>query len=69
MFTWDVALDADDLIGLLGTLSWVITMAQDRREALIAETRRLLREALGMEGGVTVDVGFRADAFRSRRHD
>ena len=69
VFTWDVALDADDLIGLLGTLSWVITMAQDRREALIAETRRLLREALGMEGGVTVDVGFRADAFRSRRHD
>jgi SAM-dependent methyltransferase len=67
-FTWDVALDADDLIGLMGTLSWIITMAEDRRDALIAETRRLLREVLGMEGDVTVDVAFRADAWRSRRH-
>ena len=68
VFTWDVALDADDLIGLMGTLSWVITMAEARREALIAETRRLFRDALGMEGDVTVDVAFRADAWRTRRH-
>jgi len=68
VFTWDVALDADDLIGLMGTLSWVITMAEERREALIAETRRLLRDALGIEGDVTVDVAFRADAWRTRRH-
>ena len=68
VFTWDVALDADDLIGLMGTLSWVITMAEERREALIAETRRLLRDALGIEGDLTVDVAFRADAWRTRRH-
>ncbi len=66
-FTWDVALDADDLIGLLGTLSWVITMADDRRERLLAQARRLLRDLLGVEGDVTVDVAFRADAWRSRR--
>ena len=67
VFTWDVALNADELLGLLGTLSWVITMADDRRERVIAEAGRLLRELLGVEGEVTVDVAFRADAWRSRR--
>ena len=69
MFTWDVALNADELIGLLGTLSWIITMPDDRRERVVTEARRLLRELLGVEGDVTVDVAFRADAWRSRRHD
>jgi SAM-dependent methyltransferase len=66
-FTWDVALTADDLVGLLGTLSWVITMDGDARDALFDEARRLLRELLGVEGDVTVDVAFRADAWRTRR--
>jgi SAM-dependent methyltransferase len=67
VFTWDVALNADELIGLLGTLSWIITMPDDRRERVVAEARRLLRELLGVEGDVTVDVAFRADAWRSLR--
>jgi SAM-dependent methyltransferase len=29
MFRWDVALNADELIGLLGTFSWIITMPED----------------------------------------
>jgi SAM-dependent methyltransferase len=65
-FTWDVALDADDLIGLLGTLSWVIGLPEDERGHLVAEARRLLGELLGIEGDVTVDVAFRADVWRSR---
>jgi SAM-dependent methyltransferase len=69
VFTWDVALNADELIGLLGTLSWIITMPDDRRERVVAEARRLLRELLGVEGDVTVDVAFRADAWRARRND
>jgi hypothetical protein len=68
-FTWDIALDADELIGLLGTLSWVITMAPEDRDRLFAEARRLLRDLLGIEGEVTVDVAFRAEAWRSRRND
>jgi hypothetical protein len=68
-FTWDVALDADELIGLLGTFSWIITMPAPTRRRVMAEARRLLREFLGVEGEVTVDVAFRADAWRSRRHD
>jgi SAM-dependent methyltransferase len=66
--TWDVALTADDLIGLLGTLSWIITMPEERRERIFAEARRLLRDLLGIEGDRTVDVAFRADIWRARRH-
>ena len=67
VFTWDVALTADELIGLLGTFSWIITMSEDTRPRFVDEARRLLRELLGVEGEVTVDVAFRADAWRSRR--
>jgi SAM-dependent methyltransferase len=69
VFMWDVALNADDMVGLLGTLSWIITMSEETRQGVIAEARRLLRELLGVEGDVTVDVAFRSDAWRSRRHD
>jgi len=68
VFKWDVALDADALIGLLGTFSWIITMPDETRDAVIAEARRLLGELLGVEGDVTVDVAFRCEAWRSRRH-
>ena len=68
VFTWDVALNADELIGLLGTFSWIITMPEDTRARVIAEARRLLRDLVGVEGEVTVDVAFRSDAWRSRRH-
>jgi hypothetical protein len=67
-FTWDVALNADELIGLLGTFSWIITMPEETRVRVIAEARRLLRDLMGVEGEVTVDVAFRSDAWRSRRH-
>jgi hypothetical protein len=61
-------LNADDLIGLLGTFSWIILMPEERRRGVLAEARRLLGEFLGVEGEVTVDVAYRADAWRSRRH-
>ena len=66
VFRWDVALDADELIGLLGTFSWIITMPAETRNGVIAQARRLLRDLLGVEGEVTVDVTFRSDAWRSR---
>ena len=68
VFTWDVALNADELIGLLGTFSWIITMHEQTRKRVIAEARRLLAELLGIEGDATVDIAFRADAWRSRRN-
>jgi SAM-dependent methyltransferase len=66
-FTWDVPLAADDLIGLLGTFSWVIAMDQAARTRLLTRARGLLRELLGDEGEVTADVGFRAEAWRCHR--
>jgi SAM-dependent methyltransferase len=69
VFRWDVALDAEELMGLLGTFSWIITMPDDIRDRVIGEARMLLREILGVEGEVTVDVAFRSDAWRSRRID
>lgn len=66
LFTWEVALNADDLIGLLGTFSWFIMMEEKTRQRVFSEARRLLRELLGVEGDVTVDVAFRCDAYRSQ---
>jgi SAM-dependent methyltransferase len=68
VFLWDVALTADDLIGLLNTFSWIIAMDEVTRNGVLAEARRLLGELLGVEGDVTVDVAFRAEAWRSHRH-
>ena len=68
IFRWDVALDADDLIGLLGTFSWIITLPAETRVRVISEARRLLAELLGIEGDKTVDVAYRSDAWRTRRH-
>lgn len=69
IFRWDVALNAEDMIGLLGTLSWIITMPEETRGRVIDEARRILRDVLGIEGEATVDMAFRADAWRSRRLD
>ena len=62
-----MALDADDLIGLLSTLSWIITMPEEERTQLFVEARRLLADLLGVEGDVTVEVAFRCDIWRSYR--
>ncbi|HEX4127752.1 MAG TPA: class I SAM-dependent methyltransferase [Acidimicrobiales bacterium] len=67
VITWDVALNADELIGLLGTFSWVILMEEEARERLFDTARRVLRDMLGVSGDVTVDIGYRADVFKARR--
>ncbi|HEV3265390.1 MAG TPA: class I SAM-dependent methyltransferase [Acidimicrobiales bacterium] len=65
VLTWDVALTADELMGLLGTFSWIITMPEDRRTHVVAEARRLLGDVLGLSGDVTVDVRYRSEAWRT----
>jgi len=67
-FAWDIALDSDELIGLLGTFSWVITMPEERRMALLDEARAML-VAFGIVGSATVDVAWTTDAWRARRED
>jgi SAM-dependent methyltransferase len=67
VITWEVALNADELIGLLGTFSWVILMEDEARDRLFDTARRVLRDALGVSGDVTVDIGYRAEVFKARR--
>lgn len=64
---WDTALDADDLVGLLGTFSWVILMEEEARIRLLDTARRALGDMLGT-AGTTVEIGFRADVWKARRH-
>jgi SAM-dependent methyltransferase len=66
--TWEVALHADELIGLLGTFSWVILMEDDARARLLETARRALRDMLGVSGDATVDMAYRADVWKARRH-
>jgi SAM-dependent methyltransferase len=68
VITWDVALNAEDLVGLLGTFSWVILMEDEARARLFETTRRVLRDSFGVSGAVTVDIGYRAEVFKARRH-
>lgn len=63
--TWDVPLTAEELIGLLGTFSWIITMPDERRARVIAEARRVLDVGLGISGDVTIDVQYRSDVWRT----
>ncbi len=64
-FRWHVALTADDIVGMLGTMSWVITMNDAGREGLFDQARSVLAD-MGIEGDTTTDIGFRADTFRTR---
>jgi SAM-dependent methyltransferase len=66
-FSWDIALNAEELLGLLGTFSWVITLPEDTRVGIMDEARTLLTES-GIEGSTTVDITWRTDAWRARRH-
>jgi hypothetical protein len=63
---WDVALNADELIGLLSTFSWIILLPEGQRAAVLAEARRILRDGLGIAGEITVDVAYRSEAWRTR---
>jgi SAM-dependent methyltransferase len=67
VFRYRVALGADELIGLLGTSSWALTLADDERATLFAETRSFLAEVLGVEAQVKTDVPFAANAWRTNR--
>ena len=65
--TWEQSTTAEDLVGLLRTVSGVIVLPDDRRRAVIAEARHLLRRYGGLDGGAVVTLPFRADCWRTRR--
>ena len=65
--SWDLPMSADELVGLLGTVSGVIVLPEDRRRAVIAEVRDALRTYGDLDGDATVSLPFRADCWRARR--
>jgi SAM-dependent methyltransferase len=67
LFARSAAMDADDLVGLLGTRSHFIIMAADQRQRIVEEARRLLDEVLGVEGSTTVEMALRTRAWRAVR--
>jgi hypothetical protein len=44
-------------------------MPGEQRQHVVTEARRLLESLLGVDCETTVDVAFRAEAWRSRRID
>jgi hypothetical protein len=62
-------MSAEDLVGLLGTFSPILVMAEADRRRLLDDARERLATSLGLGDDATVDLGFRADAFRSRPTD
>ena len=64
---WELAMDADALVGLLGTFSWVILMDEASRAQLFETARRILREELSLSDAATVAVPYRSDVWRARR--
>jgi SAM-dependent methyltransferase len=65
VFRWNIAHTADDIIGLLGTMSVIITMDEEKRRRLLDEARRLLAEFMSLEGDATIDVEYQTDAWRA----
>ncbi len=64
---WKVAMRDDELIGLLGTFSWVLTLSDAERATLFEETRGFLAEVRGRASSDRVDVPLRAEVWRTHR--
>jgi ubiquinone/menaquinone biosynthesis C-methylase UbiE len=63
---WDIALNAEDLLGLLGTMSWILTMSEEKRQGVFVKAREALT-MLGIVGDTTVDVQYLAEGFKATR--
>jgi hypothetical protein len=66
VFRWTMPLDADQLIGLLGTFSAIITMNEERRNKVLETARQLLRDDLGVDGTTAIDIEFRCQMWKCR---
>jgi SAM-dependent methyltransferase len=65
----EVELNADALLGLLGTFSWVILMDETSREQLFETAQRMVRDELGDDETATVTLPYRTDVWRAHRDE
>lgn len=68
-FTWTVPMTRDQLLGMLGTMSWVILMDDGARADLLDRASDLLASGLGLSGEAMADVEFACATFRTTRRD
>jgi len=61
----ELHLSADQLVGMVGTLSSIILLDEAQRREVLDDTRRLLGEAAGLVGDATAQLPFTADCWRS----
>lgn len=64
---WTLPMTADDLVGMLGTVSGILVLPDDRRRAVISEVRDALGRYGDIEGDATIAAPFRAQCWRTRR--
>ena len=57
----------DDIVGLIGTFSWMLTLTDVERTPLLDDARATMGRVLAIDNDQTVDLGFRADCYRTRR--
>jgi SAM-dependent methyltransferase len=64
---WAVPMTMDELVGLLGTYSGVITASPERRDELFALARSYLRDETGLAEGEVVQMPYRAVCWKAVR--
>jgi len=65
-FPWSSTLTPADLVELVASRSWAITMPPPRREAMFADIRQLLATHPGTAGRDVVDLPYIARCYRTR---
>ncbi len=64
---WTRSLNAEQLLGMLGTFSGVITLPEEQRQAVMAQAAGHLAERDGLRDDATIELPFRARCWRTRR--
>ncbi|MEY9874210.1 SAM-dependent methyltransferase [Streptacidiphilus sp. MAP12-33] len=64
---WVNTLTGDQLLDMVASRSYVITMAEAEREALFAEVRDLLAHHPSLAGRSHVELPYRTECYRARR--
>ncbi|WP_042428777.1 class I SAM-dependent methyltransferase [Streptacidiphilus anmyonensis] len=64
---WSQTLTGDQLVDLVASRSYVITMAATEREALLTEVRALLDRHPALAGRERVELPYRTNCYRARR--
>jgi SAM-dependent methyltransferase len=66
-FEWTIALSFDEMMGLMGSYSRVITLAEETRSRVLARAAELVHERLEVTGDPVVELPMRCVCWRAYR--